>query len=140
MTKPEISKRILIVDDEPHMLRIIELSLKKAGFDLLTARNGNEAIALALRDLPALIVMDVMMPERDGISALKELKGTPATAKIPVIMLTTRGQNVTQVEAEGSGAALYLTKPFSPSALAVEAKRIIEAAESNLLENPAHSN
>ncbi len=123
-----MSNKILVVDDEPHMLRIIELTLKRAGFDLLTARNGNDAIALAVRDLPDLIVMDVIMPERDGISALKELKATPATAKIPVIMLTTRGQNVTRAEAEGSGAALYLTKPFSPSALAVEAKRIIAAA------------
>jgi DNA-binding response OmpR family regulator len=126
-----MNKRILIVDDEPHMLRITELSLKRAGFETLTARNGNEAIQVARRELPALIVMDVMMPELDGIGALRELKATPATAQIPVIMLTTRGQNVTRVEAEGSGAALYLTKPFSPSTLATEAKRIIEAVEPN---------
>lgn len=123
-----MTKTILIVDDEPHMLRITELSLKKAGFDLLIARSGNEALQLARQHLPALIVMDVVMPDLDGISALKELKATPATAKIPVIMLTSRGQNVTRVDAEGSGAALYLTKPFSPSALAAEARRIIDAA------------
>ena len=126
-----MSKQILIVDDEPHILRITELSLKKAGFEILTARDGNEDVQVARRELPALIVMDVMMPELDGIGALKELKATPATAQIPVIMLTTRGQNVTRVEAEGSGAALYLTKPFSPSTLATEAKRIIEAVEPN---------
>jgi two-component system, OmpR family, alkaline phosphatase synthesis response regulator PhoP len=127
-----MTKKILIVDDEPHMLRVTELSLKKLGFDILTARNGDEAIQIAQRDLPVLIVMDVVMPQKDGLSALKELKALPATAQIPVIMLTTRGQNITRTEAEGLGAALYLTKPFSPSALASEARRIIEAGESNI--------
>ena len=122
-----MTKKILIVDDEPHMLRVTELSLKKLGFDILTARNGDEAIQIAQRDLPVLIVMDVVMPQKDGLSALKELKAIPATAQIPVIMLTTRGQNITRTEAEGLGAALYLTKPFSPSALASEARQIIEA-------------
>ncbi|MEI8041751.1 MAG: response regulator [Verrucomicrobiota bacterium] len=134
-----MTNTILIVDDEPHMLRITELSLKKAGFNLLIARSGNEALQLARQHLPALIVMDVVMPDLDGISALKELKATPATAKIPVIMLTSRGQNVTRVDAEGSGAALYLTKPFSPSALAAEARRIIEAAAAAEPNPPAAS-
>ena len=65
------------------------------------------------------------MPEMDGLTALKQLKATPATAGIPVIMLTSRGQMVAREEAETSGAALYVTKPFSPSALAAEARRII---------------
>ncbi|MCX6893440.1 MAG: response regulator [Verrucomicrobia bacterium] len=134
-----MTNTILIVDDEPHMLRITELSLKKAGFNLLIARSGNEALQLARQHLPALIVMDVVMPDLDGISALKELKAAPATAKIPVIMLTSRGQNVTRVDAEGSGAALYLTKPFSPSALAAEARRIIEAAAAAEPNPPAAS-
>ena len=134
-----MTNTILIVDDEPHMLRITELSLKKAGFNLLIARSGNEALQLARQHLPALIVMDVVMPDLDGISALKELKAAPATAKIPVIMLTSRGQNVTRVDAEGSGAALYLTKPFSPSALAAEARRIIEAAAAAEANPPAAS-
>ncbi len=120
-----MAKRILIVEDEPHMLRVTELSLRKGGYDILTARNGREAIELAEREAPALIVMDVTMPEMDGITALKRLKATPATAGIPVIMLTSRGQRITREEAEGSGAALYLTKPFSPSALAAAARRII---------------
>ena len=134
-----MTNTILIVDDEPHMLRITELSLKKAGFNLLIARSGNEALQLARQHLPALIVMDVVMPDLDGLSALKELKAAPATAKIPVIMLTSRGQNVTRVDAEGSGAALYLTKPFSPSALAAEARRIIEAAAAAEANPPAAS-
>lgn len=118
-------KKILIVEDEPHMARVTELSLKKGGYDILAARNGREAIELAGRETPALIVMDVTMPEMDGITALKRLKAMPATAGIPVIMLTSRGQMVAREEAEDSGATLFLTKPFSPSALAAAARRII---------------
>ena len=120
-----MAKKILIVDDEPHMLRVTELSLKKGGYEILTARNGREAVEVAARELPALIVMDVVMPELDGFAALRQLKATPATAGIPVIMLTSRGQTVAREEAETSGAALYVTKPFSPSALAAEARRLI---------------
>lgn len=118
-------KRILIVEDEPHMLRVTELSLKKGGYEILTARNGLEAIELAEREAPELIVMDVTMPVMDGITALKRLKAMPATAGIPVIMLTSRGQLIAREESEESGATLFLTKPFSPSALAAAARRII---------------
>ncbi len=121
-------KKILIVDDEPHMLRVTELSLRKGGFEILTARDGRAALDIATRELPALIVMDVTMPEMDGITALKQLKAAPATAAIPVIMLTSRGQTVAREEAQGSGAALYLTKPFSPSQLLAEAVRILGPA------------
>jgi DNA-binding response OmpR family regulator len=119
-----MSQKILIVDDEPHMRRITELSLKKAGYEILIACNGREAVEAAARALPALIVMDVSMPEMDGFEALRQLKATAATAAIPVIMLTSRGQTVAREEAATSGAALYLTKPFSPSALAAEARRL----------------
>ena len=121
-----MGKKILIVDDEPHMLRVTELSLKKGGYDLLAARNGREAIDVAERELPDLIVMDVTMPELDGLAALKLLKARPATAGIPVIMLTSRGQSLAREAAESSGAALYVTKPFSPSQLLAAARRILE--------------
>ncbi len=119
---------ILIVDDEPHMLRITELSLRKTGCQIFVAHDGREAVELAAIHLPALIVMDLMMPGMDGLMALKELRARPATRAIPIIMLTSRGQNITRTEAEQAGADLYLTKPFSPSHLAAEAKRIVGVA------------
>ena len=122
MTNPQV----LIVEDEPHMLRLTELSLRKGGFEILIARNGIEALGLAGSKNPALIVMDVLIPEMDGLTALKHLKTSPATAPIPVIMLTTRGHNLTRQEAETAGAEAYLTKPFSPTQLLVEARRLIE--------------
>ena len=120
-----MAHRVLIVDDEPHMLRLTELSLKKGGFEILIGRNGREALEIAARERPDLIVMDVVMPELDGLTALRQLKENPDTATIPVIMLTMRGQALARQEAEKSGAAIYITKPYSPSQLLAEAKRIL---------------
>ena len=117
--------KVLIVDDEPHMLRVTELSLRKGGFQLLVGRNGLEALEIAAREKPALVVMDVLMPELDGLEALRQLKQNPETAGIPVIMLTARGHVMTRQEAGESGAALFLTKPFSPTQLLQEVKRLI---------------
>ena len=121
-----MSEKILIVDDEPHMLRVTELSIKKGGYQIVIGRNGKEALELAAREKPSLIVMDVSMPEMDGLTALTQLKANPETAQIPVIMLTVRGQAMARQQAEQSGAAVYLTKPFSPSQLLVEVKRLLE--------------
>jgi len=118
-------KHVLIVDDEPHMLRLIEASLKKGGYDVLFGRDGNEALALGRQAKPDLIIMDVTMPQMDGITALQHLKASPETASIPVIILTGRGQPVTRQLAEASGATAYLTKPFSPSQLLAEAREAI---------------
>jgi len=122
MTTPA---KILIVDDEPHMLRVTELSVKKGGYEVLLARDGRAAVALAGQAQPALIVMDLLMPELDGMQALRELKQNPATARIPVILLTSRGHVVTRQAAESSGAALFLTKPFSPTQLLKEVQRLL---------------
>ena len=120
-----MTTKVLIVDDEPHMLRVTELSIKKGGYAIVIGRNGREALELAAREKPNLIVMDVSMPEMDGLTALKHLKSDPETALIPVIMLTVRGQALTRLEAEQSGAAVYLTKPFSPSQLLAEVRRLL---------------
>ena len=118
--------KILIVDDEPHMLRLTELSLRKSGYDILLARNGHEAVAAANREKPQLIVMDVIMPEFDGLAALEEIKLNPETKHIPVILLSARSHILTREEAERCGAALFLTKPFSPTELLTEARRLVE--------------
>ncbi|MBS0656929.1 MAG: response regulator [Verrucomicrobia bacterium] len=123
-----MNARILIADDEPHMRRVIELSLRRGGYELVIARDGHEAVRLARSEQPALIVMDVNMPELNGVEALRTLKQTPETAAIPVIMLTARGHVLTRHEAESSGAALFLTKPFSPTQLLDEVRRLLPPA------------
>jgi CheY-like chemotaxis protein len=119
--------KVLIVDDEPHMLRVAELSLRKGGFELLLGNNGLQAVELARSAKPDLIVMDVLMPEMDGLTALRQLKQNPETASIPVIMVTARGHVMTRQQANESGAALFLTKPFSPTQLLREAQRLTQA-------------
>ncbi len=129
--------KVLIVDDEPHMLRVTELSLKKGGYTLILGRNGREAIELARRELPALIIMDVLMPEVDGLTALRQLKQESALHQIPVIMLTARGHVMTRQEAANSGATLFLTKPFSPTQLLNEARRLIEISNPSTAITPS---
>jgi len=120
-----MARSILIVDDEPHMIRLAELSLRKGGFVLHTARNGREAVEAALAKKPDLIILDVLMPEMNGLQALQALKAAPETSAIPVIMLSARGAQLTRQEAETSGASVFLTKPFSPTQLLLEAQRIL---------------
>jgi CheY-like chemotaxis protein len=115
--------KILIADDEIYSLRLLQMTLKKTGCDLIPCKNGQEAVDRAGEELPDLIVMDVMMPVMDGLAALAELKQNERTAEIPVIMLTAKGQTLTRTEAEQSGAEHFLTKPFSPTNLLEEVRK-----------------
>lgn len=120
--------KILVVDDEPFMHRLMQHHLGRAGYQLISARNGREAIDLAVSEAPQLIIMDVMMAEIDGLTALKQLKQGEATRAIPVIMITASPQAITRQECEASGAAVFLTKPFSPTQLLQEIRRLIPEA------------
>jgi CheY-like chemotaxis protein len=118
-------KRILVVDDEAFMHVFMAHHLKRAGYEIVAAHNGREGLACAATNRPDLVVMDVMMAEMDGLAALRELKQNDATRKVPVIMITTSAQTLTRQESEASGAALFLTKPFSPTQLVDEIKRLV---------------
>jgi two-component system, OmpR family, alkaline phosphatase synthesis response regulator PhoP len=115
--------KILIVDDEPFMLRLIQYHLENAGYEMVKARNGREAVEAVARENPCLVVMDAMMPNMDGLTALRELKQDPSTRGIPVIMLTANPHKYSREEAESSGAAIFLTKPFSPTQLLEEIRK-----------------
>lgn len=123
-----MKKRILVVDDEEYMHRLMGHHLLRAGYEIITARNGLEAIHKAKGECPELVLMDVMMPEMDGLAALTELKRCEPTRSIPVIMLTTNARTLTKEEAEASGAAAFFTKPFSPTQLLLEVKRLLPSA------------
>jgi CheY-like chemotaxis protein len=117
--------KVLIADDELFMLRLLDMTFKKGGYEVISCRDGREALAAANTALPQLIVLDVMMPGLDGLGALRQLKENPATKNIPVIVLSAKGHALTKVEAEQAGAAMFLTKPFSPNQLLGEATRIL---------------
>jgi two-component system alkaline phosphatase synthesis response regulator PhoP/two-component system response regulator VicR len=116
--------KILAVDDEKHIVRLVQITLEKEGYELITASNGREALEKVASEKPDLVVMDVMMPEMDGLEALAKMKSDPATESIPVIMLTAKAQDSDVFRGWQSGADLYLTKPFNPAELVTFVKRI----------------
>lgn len=121
-----MAKRILAVDDEKHILRLVEINLQKAGYEVVTASNGREALEAVKLQRPDLIVMDVMMPEMDGLEALQHLKNDESSASIPVVMLTAKAQDADVFQGWQSGADLYLTKPFNPLELLTFVRRILD--------------
>lgn len=126
--------RILIVDDEPDVLMLCRVNLEHAGHEVAESENGTDALAQATDWLPDLVVLDVMLPGRDGFSVLAELRRRPATQDIPVVMLTAKVQLEDQIRGWSAGANGYLTKPFSPIDLSETIERVasmsvIERAE-----------
>jgi DNA-binding response OmpR family regulator len=118
---------VLIADDDPFMLDILEHKLRLAGFDVKRATNGADAVTAASTGVRA-AVLDAMMPVMDGFQALQALKENPATAKIPVIMLTALKQDEHVLRALKLGAADYLAKPFNPNELVARLERLLPAA------------
>jgi CheY-like chemotaxis protein len=121
--------KILIVDDDTLMHLLYRNHLERAGFQVLTAKNGREAVEVAARELPQLIFMDVMMPETDGLTALRELQKSDATKSIPVIVVTANVSEYTasRKEATMGGAAGFLSKPISPKQMLEEIRRQLPA-------------
>ena len=107
-------KKILVADDESHILHVVSLKLRNAGFDVVTARDGQEALELAHQEKPDLVITDYHMPQLSGLELCKRLKEDPETAGIPAIMLTARGYNLEAADTEQSGVLRMLSKPFSP--------------------------
>ena len=120
-------KKILAVDDERHIVRLVEVNLQRAGYEVVTAFDGREALEKVKSERPDLVVLDVMMPYMDGFEVLKNLKADPETAEIPVIMLTAKAQDADVFRGWQSGVDCYLTKPFNPMELLTFVKRIFEA-------------
>lgn len=109
--------RILVIDDEPDVLLLCRVNLTFEGHGVMEAADAVRGLELARRERPDLIVLDVMLPHRDGFSVLDELQERPETRDIPVILLTAKARREDQVRGWNAGCALYLTKPFSPTAL-----------------------
>ena len=104
--------RILVADDDPDILNIVSMSLEAMGHQVDQARNGAEAVALANRELPDLILMDLMMPELDGYEATAAIKAEPITAAIPVVALTAKAMRGDEERGRQAGVDAYITKPF----------------------------
>jgi two-component system, OmpR family, alkaline phosphatase synthesis response regulator PhoP len=118
------AKKILIVEDEHDILQLVKLYLEKEGFRTVTATTGAEGLNRAKQDKPDLIVLDLMLPEIDGLEVCKRLRSAPETAMLPIIMLTAKAEESDQVIGLELGADDYVTKPFSPKAFVARVKAL----------------
>jgi len=109
--------KVVVIDDEPFILMMIEDKLTRAGIRVITLRESKNALPVIRREMPDLIILDWMMPELSGIDLCKMLKADPELKDIPVFMLTAKGQDADRQLGLKCGAAMYITKPFSPKAL-----------------------
>ena len=111
--------RVLVADDEPHLLRLVKFRLEREGYEVLTAVDGESALDMARSERPDLCVLDVMMPKRSGFDVLRELRSDDRCSGMKVIMLTARAQDRDVDVGFSLGADDYITKPFSPQELRV---------------------
>ena len=123
MNKKEIT--ILLVDDEPDILEIVGYNLTAEGYNVVTAENGVEAVKIAKKKKPQLIVLDVMMPEMDGIEACEQIRKIPDLQNTIITFLTARGEDYSQVAGFDAGADDYITKPIRPKVLISKVKALL---------------
>ena len=120
-----MSQRILIVDDEPNIVISLEYLLKKEGFQIAVATDGEAALQLASAFLPDLVLLDVMMPKKSGFEVCQALRTDPALAAVKVIMLTAKGRETEVAKGMALGADAYVTKPFSTKELVLQIKSLL---------------
>jgi two-component system phosphate regulon response regulator PhoB len=125
ITKVRVTPKILVVDDEPDAVELVAFNLKAAGYDVVTAVEGEEALKKARMQLPDLIVLDWMLPEVDGLEVCKILRRDSATSAIPIVMLTAKAAEIDRVLGLELGADDYVTKPFSPRELVLRVKKLL---------------
>jgi len=123
--KKEVKEKILIVEDEKDIVKMLDYNLKKEGFRTLSAYDGEYALDLAVREHPNLVILDLMLPGMDGLEVCRELKKENKTSSIPIIMLTAKGQESDKIVGLELGADDYITKPFSPRELIARIKAVL---------------
>ena len=123
MKKKEI--KILLVDDEPDILEIIGYNLSSEGYQVITASNGKEGVKMTKKHNPHLIILDVMMPEMDGIEACEQIRKLPNQEETIITFLTARGEDYSQVAGYDAGADDYITKPIKPKVLVSKVKALL---------------
>src|SRR3974390_1346844 len=126
VSKVRVRSKILVGDDEPEAVELVEFNLKQAGFTVVTAADGADALNKARATTPNLVVLDLMLPEINGLEVCKMLRRDAATAGVPIIMLTAKAAEIDRVLGLELGADDYITKPFSPRELVLRIKKILE--------------
>jgi len=121
----DMAERILVVDDEPDLLELVRLNLRQAGYEVVTAETGREALECLRRSQPELLVLDLMLPDLSGTEVCREVRSDPETSSLPIIMLTAKADEVDRVVGLELGADDYVTKPFSPRELVLRVRAVL---------------
>ena len=128
---------ILIVDDEPDLASLLQFNLEEAGYETQVVHSGSAALAAAARKTPALVLLDVMLPDISGYEVCRLLRAGPSTAAVPVVMLTARGDEAERVQGLEAGADDYVTKPFNVREMVLRVKAVLRRAGQAKSEEPA---
>ena len=123
------NETILLIEDEKNILELVKYNLEREGFRVLTATKGNTGLETALREKPALVILDLMLPEMNGLEICKTLKQNEKTRRTPIIMLTAKGTESDKVVGLELGADDYITKPFSPRELVARIKAVLRRSQ-----------
>ena len=127
--------KILVVDDDPDIIEILRYNLSLAGYQVKTAFNGKEAVKKAKLFLPEIILLDIMMPEMDGIEACTQIKSLPSLNKTMIIFLSARSEDFTQIAAFDAGGDDYISKPVKPKILLRKIRSVVKRIHSSVNEN-----
>ena len=119
---------ILVIDDEPDLLELVEFNLKKDGYEVIVAKNGQSGLEIAQKHVPDLIILDLMMPGLDGLEVCRQLRSDSRTRQIPMIMLTAKSAEADRIVGLELGADDYVTKPFSPRELVARVRALLRRA------------
>lgn len=118
-----MNKKILVADDEPNIVISLEFLLKQEGFDVAVAIDGEAALQSLSQDLPDLILLDIMLPKKDGFEVCRHIRANPAWDTVKIVMLTAKGQDTEMSKGLALGADAYMTKPFATKELVAQIKR-----------------
>ncbi len=129
-------KKVLIIEDEKEILELVKLYIEKGGYRVVTATNGTEGLKAVKTERPDLIILDLMLPEVDGLEVCKRIRNAPETATLPIIMLTAKAEEFDTVIGLELGADDYVTKPFSPKALVSRVKALLRRVDQSREEGP----
>jgi DNA-binding NarL/FixJ family response regulator len=124
-----MSKRLLVVDDEPNLLRALAVCLRADGYEVTTARSGAEALVRLAESVPDLIVSDIRMPGMDGYHLARQIRASSRTALVPIVFLTAKDETADRIEGFRAGVDAYLVKPFEPDELVAVIKSILSRVE-----------
>lgn len=123
-----MQRRVLLIEDEPNIIEAIRFILSRDGWDVETLADGSTAAERVRTARPDVVILDVMLPGRSGFDILDELRADPATAALPVLLLTAKGQTADRARAEAAGASRYMTKPFSNADILASVRALAGAA------------